>query len=128
MTVLPRWVRLVPPTLYTPALRRGIETALALWSAISIVWAFWQLYRNLPLLRELVAPFVRIGVRYADVLAAHANAALQELTEVWAHYLRPVQLLAGPFCALLEQLLAGALVAGATAVRGATLALSLIHI
>ncbi|KAJ1629597.1 hypothetical protein T492DRAFT_1145048 [Pavlovales sp. CCMP2436] len=78
LTVLPRWVKVVPPQFYTPSLRRRIEAVVTLWSAVSILWAMWQLYRNLPLLHELLAPFVRVLNRYLDALLSRLNAALHQ--------------------------------------------------
>lgn len=115
LTTLPRWVKLIPPQVYSPTLRRAIELSVTLWSAISIVWACWQLYRNLPLLHELLSPFVRLLYRYLEAVLSFLNRGLQSFTLLWLQYLRPLEVLLGPLSVVVEQAITAAVIATAGA-------------
>lgn len=90
---LPDWVLYLPRRLYTPYLRRLIETVLTIYTIFSILWALWQLYRHVDFIRAYVRPVIDTliyHIKTLDRLIQIANDLLEEFTQQWLDYFKPV--------------------------------------
>lgn len=90
---LPDWVVFIPRRLYTPYLRRLIETVLTIYTIISILWALWQLYRHVDFIRAYVRPLIDAliyHIKTLDKFIQIANDLLEEFTQQWLGYFKPV--------------------------------------
>ncbi|KAK3749719.1 hypothetical protein QZH41_003771 [Actinostola sp. cb2023] len=90
---LPDWVLFIPRRLYTPYARRTLETVLTFYTIFSILWALWQLYRHVDFIRAYVRPVIDAlisHIKTLDKLIQVANTLLEEFTNQWLAYLKPV--------------------------------------
>lgn len=90
---LPDWVLFIPRRLYTPFSRRLVETVLTFYTIFSILWALWQLYRHVDFIRAYVRPLIDAliaHIKTLDKLIQFANDLLEEFTQQWLGYFKPV--------------------------------------
>ena len=91
---LPVWARYVPWWVYSRNVRISIQNVLFLYSLFSVVWALWQLYRNVHIIQHVLEPIIA-GVKevyLASVIEAF-DLCLAMFTEFWMRYLSPLNVL-----------------------------------
>ena len=93
---LPVWVRYVPWWVYSRNMRISIQNILFVYSLFSVVWAFWQLYRNVDVIRNVLEPIIAAlkEVYLASVIEAF-DWCLALFTEFWMRFLSPLNILQG---------------------------------
>lgn len=89
---LPDWTPYIPHRVYTPAVRRLIESVITLYTIFSILWALWQLYRHVDFIRAYVQPFIdalKYHVELMDKCIQFLNSLFEEMTKQWLAYVKP---------------------------------------
>lgn len=89
---LPDWTPYIPHRVYTPAVRRLIESAITLYTIFSILWAVWQLYRHVDFIRAYVQPIIdtlKYHVELMDKCIQFFNSLFEEMTKQWLAYIKP---------------------------------------
>lgn len=91
---LPVWARYVPWWVYSRNVRISIQNVLFFYSLFSIVWALWQLYRNVHIIQHVLQPIIAVikEVYLASVIDAF-DWCLAVFTEFWMSYLSPLNVL-----------------------------------
>ena len=106
---LPVWARYVPWWMYSRNVRISIQNLLFLYSLFSVVWAFWQLYRNVDIIQHVLEPIVAAlkEVYLASVIEVF-DMCFAIFTEFWMRFLSPLNviqaLLLAPILQALMQL------------------------
>ncbi|XP_078383136.1 uncharacterized protein LOC144665718 [Oculina patagonica] len=89
---LPDWTPYIPHRVYTPAVRRLIESVITLYTIFSILWALWQLYRHVDFIRAYVQPIIdalKYHVELMDKCIQFLNSLFEEMTKQWLAYIKP---------------------------------------
>ena len=89
---LPDWTPYIPHRVYTPAVRRLIESVITLYTIFSILWAVWQLYRHVDFIRAYVQPIIdtlKYHVQLLDKCIQFLNSLFEEMTKQWLAYVTP---------------------------------------
>lgn len=97
---LPDWTPYVPHRVYTPAVRRLIESVITLYTIFSILWAMWQLYRHVDFIRAYVQPIIdalKYHVELMDKCIQFLNSLFEEMTKQWLAYFKPVYVILSSF-------------------------------
>eukprot|EP00286_Rhodomonas_abbreviata_P009283 CAMPEP_0181325614 /NCGR_PEP_ID=MMETSP1101-20121128/21030_1 /TAXON_ID=46948 /ORGANISM="Rhodomonas abbreviata, Strain Caron Lab Isolate" /LENGTH=305 /DNA_ID=CAMNT_0023433955 /DNA_START=652 /DNA_END=1567 /DNA_ORIENTATION=+ len=92
--VLPAWVQVLhnvlPPSAYTPWLRRAIENLVVCWMSVSFLWALWQLYHHLELFAAAVRPVVRLMMALFGKILRRVDDVLDSWTAKYIHWMKPL--------------------------------------
>jgi hypothetical protein len=93
---LPVWVQYVPWWVYSRNVRISIQNILFVYSLFSVMWAFWQLYRNVNVIQIVLEPIVAAmkEVYLASLIEAF-DWCLARFTEFWMRFLSPLNILQG---------------------------------
>mmetsp|Transcript_19109 Transcript_19109/g.62996 ORF Transcript_19109/g.62996 Transcript_19109/m.62996 type:complete len:570 (-) Transcript_19109:48-1757(-) len=95
--VLPAWVQLLhnflPTCLYSPSLRKGLETVVVAWMSISGLWACWQLYQHVELFGAALRPFVKVLRMRFEWIMQKINKTFQTWTDKYIHWLKPLDVI-----------------------------------
>ena len=97
---LPDWTPYIPHRVYTPAVRRVIESVITLYTIFSILWAVWQLYRHVDFIRAYVQPIIdalKYHVELMDKFIQFLNSLFEEMTKQWLAYIKPVYVILSSF-------------------------------
>lgn len=97
---LPDWTPYIPHRVYTPAVRRLIESVITLYTIFSILWAMWQLYRHVDFIRAYVQPIIdalKYHVELMDKCIQFLNSLFEEMTKQWLAYFKPVYVILSSF-------------------------------
>ena len=89
---LPDWTPYIPHRVYTPTVRRLIESVITLYTIFSILWAVWQLYRHVDFIRAYVQPIIdtlKYHVELMDKCIQFLNSLFEEMTKQWLAYVKP---------------------------------------
>ncbi|XP_020615934.1 uncharacterized protein LOC110053955 [Orbicella faveolata] len=89
---LPDWTPYIPHRVYTPAVRKLIESVITLYTIFSILWAVWQLYRHVDFIRAYVQPIIdtlKYHVELMDKCIQFLNSLFEEMTKQWLAYVKP---------------------------------------
>ena len=91
---LPIWARYVPWWVYSRNVRISIQNILFLYSLFSVVWAFWQLYRNVHVIQHVLQPIIAVlkEVYLASVIDVF-DWLFALFTEFWMRFLSPLNVL-----------------------------------
>lgn len=106
---LPVWARYVPWWVYSRNVRISIQNILFIYSLFSVVWAFWQLYRNVDVIQHVLEPIIAVlkEVYLASIIEVF-DWFLAVFTELWMRFLSPLNILQAllltPFLQSLVQL------------------------
>lgn len=93
---LPFWVRYVPWWMYSRYVRISIQNILFIYSLFSVVWAFWQLYRNVNVIQNVLEPLIAVlkEVYLASVIEVF-DWCLAVFTDFWMRFLSPLNIIQG---------------------------------
>lgn len=95
--VLPSWVQLLhnvlPTGMYSPGLRKNVETLIVYWMSLSFLWALWQLYHHLELFAAAVRPFVRLMMSVFGRFLRRVDDVLDSWTAKYIHWMKPIDVL-----------------------------------
>lgn len=93
---LPFWVRYVPWWIYSRNMRISIQNTLFIYSLFSVVWAFWQLYRNVNVIQNVLEPIIAVlkEVYLASVIDVF-DRCLAVFTDFWMRFLSPLNIIQG---------------------------------
>ena len=91
---LPVWSRYIPWWVYSRNVRISIQNILFLYSLFSVVWAFWQLYRNVDIIQHVLEPIIAVlkEVYFASIIEVF-DWLLAVFTEFWMRFLSPLNIL-----------------------------------
>ena len=94
LETLPVWARYVPWWVYSRNVRISIQNILFFYSLFSIVWALWQLYRNVDVIQHVLEPIIAVlkEVYLASVIEVF-DWILASFTEFWMRFLSPLNIL-----------------------------------
>lgn len=92
---LPFWVLYMPWTIYSKKTRRFLQTLLLLYTFLSVMWALWQLYRHVNVIRVVIQPVI-VALRYYLTSVVELFDSAFALFTVWWHtLLSPLNVLQG---------------------------------
>lgn len=92
---LPVWVRYVPWWVYSRSMRISIQNILFIYSLFSVMWAFWQLYRNVDVIQNVLEPIIAILKVYLASIMEVFDQFLAFITDFWMRFLSPLNILRG---------------------------------
>lgn len=92
---LPFWVSYVPWQLYTKKARIVIQWVILLYSIFSVMWACWQLYRHIHIIRFVIAPIIALIKPYLSFLFYWFDYVFAIFTETWQKFLSLLNILRG---------------------------------
>ena len=102
---LPYWVGYIPWWLYSKKTRVFIQWLILLYSIITVLWAFWQLYRHVNIIQLALQPIIaalRIHLKY---FMETVDVVMAALTVWWMTYLSPLNILLTVFRSQMLQVL-----------------------
>lgn len=92
---LPNWVLYVPWMLYSKKTRVFMQRLLFLYTVLSVLWALWQLYRHVNLIRIVIQPII-VALRYHLSPVVELFDWVFAVFTVWWHtLLSPLNVLRG---------------------------------
>ena len=92
---LPFWVSYIPWQLYTKKARIIIQWVVLLYSIFSVMWACWQLYRHVNVIRYVIQPIILVIKPYLSFLIDWFDYFFAVFTETWQKFLSPLNILRG---------------------------------
>ena len=92
---LPFWVAYIPWQLYTKKARTVIQWCILLYSIFSVIWACWQLYRHVHIIRFVIDPVIKLIRPYLSFLFYWFDYLFAVFTEAWQKFLSPLNILRG---------------------------------
>lgn len=92
---LPFWVSYVPSQLYSKRARIVIQRVILLYTVFSVIWACWQLYRHVNVIRFVIEPIIALIKPYFSFLFDWFDYLFAVFTEAWQKFLSPLNILRG---------------------------------
>jgi hypothetical protein len=92
---LPFWVLYVPWQVYTKRARIIIQWLILFYSIFSVLWACWQLYRHVNVIRYVIQPLILLIKPYLSFLFDWFDYFFAIFTEAWQKFLSPLNILRG---------------------------------
>ena len=91
---LPVWARYIPWWAYSRNVRIFIQNILIMYSLFTVIWAFWQLYRNVDIIQHVLEPIIAVlrEVYLASVIEVF-DWLLAVFTECWMRFLSPLNVI-----------------------------------
>ena len=92
---LPNWVLYVPWMVYSRKTRVFIQRLLFLYTVLSVLWALWQLYRHVNLIRIVIQPIMAALRYHLSPVVELFDWAFAVFTVWWHTLLSPLNVLRG---------------------------------
>ena len=92
---LPFWVLYIPWRLYSKKMRVTIQKVILLYSLFSVMWASWQLYRHVNIIRVTLEPIINILKVHLRFVMETFDALLALFTVWWTTFLSPLNVFCG---------------------------------
>lgn len=92
---LPFWVLYVPWQVYTKRARIIIQWLILFYSIFTVLWACWQLYRHVNVIRYVIQPLILLIKPYLSFLFDWFDYFFAVFTEAWQKFLSPLNILRG---------------------------------
>ena len=92
---LPFWVLYIPWQVYTKRARIMIQWLILLYSIFTVLWACWQLYRHVNVIRYVIQPLILLIRPYLSFLFEWFDYFFAVFTEAWQKFLSPLNILRG---------------------------------
>ena len=92
---LPFWVSYIPWQMYTKRARIVIQWVILFYSVFSVIWACWQLYRHVNVIRYVIQPIILLIKPYLSFLFDWFDYFFAVFTEAWQKFLSPLNILRG---------------------------------
>lgn len=105
---LPSWVQFIPHYIYSKRTRQCIQLAIYIYLVFSIMWALWQLYRYVDVIREFVRPLIdmfQYQYQLVDYVIQFLNTLFEEYTIQWLCFIKPLCTVTAVMSAPLLQIL-----------------------
>ena len=97
---IPRWSLWLPWWLYSKRLRIIIQQLLILYTVFNTLWALWQLYRHVDIIRETLEPVIMLLQETCHIYVSFAmetiNTAMEHFSNYWWQFFAPLKVLVGP--------------------------------
>lgn len=90
---LPLWVKYIPWWIYSRYMRVSIQNLIFFYSFFSIIWAFWQLYRNVHIIQDVMEPILAALRTYLSSVMMTFDWLLAIFTDIWMKFLSPLTIL-----------------------------------
>lgn len=90
---LPFWASFIPWWAYSRKLRKTIQVALFIYTIFSVVWALWQLYRHVEVIRITLQPLVDLLEVYLKGIMDELDFYFEIITRLWTKFLSPLNIL-----------------------------------
>lgn len=90
---LPYWVRYVPWMIYSRRTRRILQQVLFLYTLLSVLWALWQLYRHVNIIRVVIQPIIATLRYYLSSVVELFDWMFAVFTVWWHTLLSPLNVL-----------------------------------
>eukprot|EP00118_Oscarella_pearsei_P002631 m.11082 g.11082 ORF g.11082 m.11082 type:complete len:403 (+) comp22970_c0_seq1:153-1361(+) len=105
---LPGWICYIPSGFYNRSVRLCIEIILVIYMLVSVCWAVWQLYRNVPLIKAALSPLVHLLRHRLETIVHFFDRTFDWWTDLWMELFRPFAVIyatgIGPFTKLIPSL------------------------
>ena len=92
---LPFWVSYIPRQVYSKRARIIIQWVILFYSVFSVIWACWQLYRHVNVIRYVIQPIISLIKPYLSFLFDWFDYCFAVFTEAWQKFLSPLNILRG---------------------------------
>ena len=92
---LPYWVYYVPWMIYSKRTRLFFQRLLFLYTLLSVLWALWQLYRHVNIIRVVIQPIIVTLRYYLSSVVELFDWAFAVFTVWWHTLLSPLNVLGG---------------------------------
>ena len=102
---LPFWTHYIPWWVYSRRVRQTVQFALLLYMVFSVMWAMWQLYRHVHIIRVALKPIINLLWFHLASLMEVVDGFLAWFTELWTTLLSPLNVFRGIVIAPLLTLL-----------------------
>ncbi len=102
---LPYWVTYIPWMLYSKKTRIVLQRLLVLYTLLSVLWALWQLYRHVNVIRFVIQPIIAALKYYLSSVFELFDWFFAIFTLWWNTFLSPLNVLRGLLLAPMLQLL-----------------------
>ena len=90
---LPYWASYIPWTLYSMRTRKRLQLFILMYSIFTVLWAMWQLYRHVNIIRILVGPLIEMLKFYLSSVVETFDWVFNVFTHLWHTYLSPLNIL-----------------------------------
>ncbi|EDV20434.1 uncharacterized protein TRIADDRAFT_61101 [Trichoplax adhaerens] len=90
---LPHWIIYIPIALYSKRFRQFLQFIVVLYTLFSVVWATWQLYKNVSFIKVSLQPLVIAMGHYFDYFISFVDQTLLRFTHYWLKCFKPVCIL-----------------------------------
>lgn len=102
---LPWWATYIPWMFYSKNTRIILQRLLVLYTLISVLWAFWQLYRHVDIIRFVIQPIILTLKYYLSSVFEVLDWCFAVFTLWWNTFLSPLNVLRGLLLAPMLQVL-----------------------
>ena len=102
---LPYWVLYIPWMLYSKKVRVFLQRLLVLYTVLSVLWAMWQLYRHVHIIRVIIQPVIATLKYYLSSVFDIMDWLFAVFTLWWNTFLSPLNVLRGLLLAPMIQVL-----------------------
>lgn len=92
---LPPWVLYIPWMVYSKRTRHILQRIIFIYTIISVLWAMWQLYRHVNVIRVVIQPIVAALKYYLLPLFDLLDWMFAVFTLWWHTFLSPLNVLRG---------------------------------
>lgn len=90
---LPYWAIYIPWMLYSKKVRLALQLIILLYTILSVLWALWQLYRHVSVIRVVMQPIIDTLKLYLSSVVEIVDWMFAVLTMWWHTYLSPLNVL-----------------------------------
>lgn len=90
---LPNWIVYVPIAIYSRKCRQFLQFIILLYTLFSVIWATWQLYRNVHFIKASLQPVVMAISYYSDRTIILIDRTLLKFTHYWLKCFKPLCIL-----------------------------------
>ena len=92
---LPYWGLYIPWRFYSKKTRVTIQRIILLYSLFSVMWASWQLYRHVNIIRVVLEPIINILKLHLRSIMETFDTLFALLTVWWSTFLSPLNVFCG---------------------------------
>lgn len=92
---LPYWVPYIPWKVYSKKFRIFLQWLIVVYSVFSVIWAVWQLYKHVNVIRVVVEPIILALKYYLSGIMEAFDSMLALFTHWWQHFLSPLNIIRG---------------------------------
>jgi len=90
---LPYWASFIPWTMYSVKTRKRLQMFILIYSIFTVLWAMWQLYRHVNIIRVIIGPLIEMLKFYLSSVVEIFDWVFNVFTYLWHTYLSPLNVL-----------------------------------